>query len=140
MQRPFFRFSANVLPVITLSLVGLYLIFFHTYSILFVSSPVIIAWLSALVLKMIFRKLRPHNRVVSALFKGEKIFSFPSEHSAIFAALGVAMYSINHILGAVLLMAAFLIGISRAIIGVHFWRDILGGWSLGIILALIFFI
>ncbi len=133
----FFRFSANILSYITVFFVGICLLFFHTNQIILVFSVVVLAWLSAFLLKIIFRELRPHHRKTPTPFATEAKFSFPSEHSTIFAALGASCWSINHSLGAVVLLMAFLIGISRAIIGVHFWRDILAGWTLGIIIALL---
>jgi undecaprenyl-diphosphatase len=135
---PFFYFNANILPYVTAFFVGMYFIFFRIHSIVLVLSVVVVAWLSAFLLKVIFRELRPNNSKTPTLFSKEARFSFPSEHSSIFAALGGICYSINHSLGVIVLSIAFLIGISRAIIGVHYWKDIIAGWTLGIIIAILF--
>ena len=73
----------------------------------------------------------------SAIIKLTK-YSFPSEHATIFAALGIAGYFVNHIFGIILLFIAILIGIGRAGVGVHYKRDIVAGWALGVIIALVF--
>jgi hypothetical protein len=137
-NNPFFRFNASILPFIAVFCLIAYLIFFHARSIILVAGVAIITWLFAFLLKIVFHQLRPEQRRAPALFDKEVRFSFPSEHSAIFASLGAICFSFNHVLGIIMLLIAFLIGISRAIIGVHFWRDILTGWFLGIVIALFF--
>ncbi len=137
MSNPFFRFNATVLPYLTIFFAALYL-FFRTNMILWVISVVISAWLSAFLLKVIFRKLRPEGHPVRTIFPAETKYSFPSEHATIFAALGIAGYFVNHIFGIILLFIAILIGIGRAGVGVHYKRDIVAGWALGVIIALVF--
>ena len=133
----FFRFDASVLPYFTIFFIGIYSFRFPSL-IISVIDVMLLSWLSAFLLKIIFHKLRPHHKKAQAPFREESRFSFPSEHSAIFSALGVFSCVINPILGAVLIFVAILIGASRAIIGVHFWRDIIAGWALGAIIALLF--
>lgn len=136
-KNSFFLFSANILPYFTIFFVGIY---FFSFPSLMISAinVVLLAWLSAFLLKIIFHKLRPHHKKAQAPFTEEARFSFPSEHSAIFSSLGVFCYLINPILGGILILVAILIGTSRAIIGIHFWRDIVAGWALGMIIALLF--
>ena len=138
MQNKIYTFSAKTLPFLAIFLSFLYLIFFHIPSIYLGTGAIVTAWLLAFILKIIFHKPRPLGIKVRALFDVDSVFSFPSEHSAIFASLGVVAYSVNHIFGIILLLVAFLIGVSRVLVGFHFSRDILAGWILGIVVALLF--
>lgn len=61
--------------------------------------------------------------------------SFPSSHTAFFAALAVTMYFCNPRLGKWFLGAAFAIGLARIGAGVHWPVDILGGFAIGMVLG-----
>ena len=58
-------------------------------------------------------------------------FAFPSDHAAVFAALGFSIFFLNRRAGYVFIIFALLIGLARIIAGVHFPIDILGGFILG---------
>ena len=75
---------------------------------------------------------------IAPLIQGENPNgSFPSSHTAIFAALGVAMYFCNPKLGKWFLLSALLIGIARIGAGVHWPIDILCGFVLGVVVGII---
>ena len=63
--------------------------------------------------------------------------SFPSSHTAFFAALATTMYFCNHTMGKWYMLAAFVIGFARIGAGVHWPLDILGGALLGISIAVL---
>lgn len=64
-------------------------------------------------------------------------FSFPSQHAAIFAALAVMLFTINRRAGLMAGAAALIIGIARILAGVHTPIDILGGYILGTLFAIL---
>ncbi len=65
--------------------------------------------------------------------------SFPSDHSAFLAAVAVTFILMGQRkLGYAVAIIAVLVGIARVGIGVHFPADILAGWLVGTITALLF--
>lgn len=61
--------------------------------------------------------------------------SFPSSHTAFFAALAVTMYFCNHKIGKWFYVGAVVIGLARIGAGVHWPIDILGGFAIGAMLG-----
>ncbi len=61
--------------------------------------------------------------------------SFPSSHTAFFAALAVTMYFCNPRIGKFFLVATILIGVARIGAGVHWPVDIVVGFFFGILLG-----
>lgn len=96
------------------------------------------AWFLARILKYIFHIPRPFmtHDILPLVF--EKGYSFPSEHTTVFFALATAVYFLNRRTGFWMYILAFIIGISRIIIGVHYPVDILAGAVLGIFIGFIF--
>ncbi len=92
-------------------------------------------------LKMLFHWPRPFwidDNVVN--FVDERSFGFPSGHSGNAASVwGVfaAQFKKRWIWWLVI-FTVLMIGISRLAMGVHFLVDVLGGWTVGILLALLF--
>jgi membrane-associated phospholipid phosphatase len=64
--------------------------------------------------------------------------SFPSSHTAFFAALAVTMYFCNHKVGKWFYIGAVAIGLARIGAGVHWPVDILGGFLIGATLGFVF--
>jgi membrane-associated phospholipid phosphatase len=95
-----------------------------------------LAWLVAKTLKIIIHTPRPFVEFsnISPLVP-ETGFAFPSGHATLYAALAVAIFLTHKKAGYVFMFFAFLIGIARIIVGVHFPLDILGGFALGAIIA-----
>lgn len=85
----------------------------------------------------IFKRYFPSPRPFAALDVPPSIIvhdpfgSFPSSHTAFFAALGVTMYFCNPKLGKWFLWGALIIGVARIGAGVHWPLDILGGFLFG---------
>jgi undecaprenyl-diphosphatase len=65
----------------------------------------------------------------------ESGYAFPSGHSATIAGLAFAVFFRHKWLGYVCMVAAVLIGVARVAAGVHFPVDIIGGYSLGFLIA-----
>ena len=57
--------------------------------------------------------------------------SFPSGHAAFYFAIAFAVYFAHKGAGKILLIAAFLLGLARVYLGVHYPSDILGGAAVG---------
>jgi len=64
--------------------------------------------------------------------------SFPSGHSAFFFALGAyLLLKKEKLLGWFMTVAALLIGIGRVLAGIHWVSDIVAGWAVGLVAALL---
>lgn len=63
-------------------------------------------------------------------------YSFPSSHSSVAFAIAMSLTLAHPWLGAIAFVLAFLIGLSRVAVGVHYPTDILAGALLGIAAAL----
>lgn len=64
-------------------------------------------------------------------------YGFPSSHAAVFSAIGASLFLINRRAGVYAGLLALVIGAARILAGVHTPLDILGGYLLGTILALL---
>ena len=65
--------------------------------------------------------------------------SFPSDHTAVAFALACVVFLKNKKAGAVFLLIAFLISVSRILAGVHYASDVLAGAFIGIMCAWLVF-
>jgi membrane-associated phospholipid phosphatase len=72
----------------------------------------------------------PHSFTVGAC-PGPTDYSFPSNHSAIAAALAAAVFLLNRRLGLIAAALAVLEGFSRVYIGVHYPHDVIVGLLVG---------
>jgi undecaprenyl-diphosphatase len=65
--------------------------------------------------------------------------SFPSGHATVFAALAAGMLIYNKKLGVIFSIFALLIGVARIISGIHYPLDILTGFGIGFVVAILSF-
>jgi membrane-associated phospholipid phosphatase len=93
------------------------------------------------ILKVIFQSPRPfwYSQEIKAL-STEVSFGMPSGHSMNTASIwGLAAYLYKKrwfvILSCVVI---FLVGFSRLVLGMHFFRDVISGWIFGLLLLIIF--
>ncbi len=77
-----------------------------------------------------------YSPVVPKKTKGK---SFPSRHTASAFIIAMAFLYIDVKVGVVMMVLAFLIGITRIVSGVHFVRDVIGGALISIIIGLVGF-
>ncbi|MFA5841361.1 MAG: phosphatase PAP2 family protein [Candidatus Paceibacterota bacterium] len=98
-----------------------------------------LAWVAAHFLKDVFHTARPFIALsdVKNLFPGESGYAFPSGHATFYSALAMMMYFYHKRIGLGLGLIALIIGISRIISGVHWPIDILGGFILGPVIAIL---
>lgn len=100
--------------------------------------------LTVSILKLVVHRARPGNDVA---YYTENSFSFPSGHSSASVALYgyMAYYFIRKSLSKersskillATLLVIFLIGLSRLYLGVHYFSDVVGGYTVGVVWLLI---
>jgi len=149
-------FSANTFGYIMVFLAIVFLIF-HTdgvfdyhapflqfknklkeISFVFITS--ISAWIIATIIKSFIFSPRPFMvfENVKPLFVHGGMESFPSGHAMFFSALALSLFFVHKRIGYLFFIVALIVGLARVASGVHFPIDILFGYILGIIIALIF--
>ncbi|MEM5775622.1 MAG: phosphatase PAP2 family protein, partial [Anaerolineaceae bacterium] len=92
-------------------------------------------------LKTLFHWPRPFWTDGSVVnYVNEHSFGFPSGHSANAASVwGVLAAQLKKKwIWVLVIFSVFMIGVSRLAMGVHFLVDVLGGWTIGIVMALLF--
>lgn len=101
----------------------------------------------ALIINTMLRKLLKKERPFSELGKQslighKKSYSFPSNHAASAMVISIAIiYALSTVngIGILVLILAFLTGLSRIMTGVHYPLDVLGGWFVGGVIGFIGF-
>ncbi len=109
------------------------------YFFALIFSTLLTSWLLSESIKRITKIPRPyitHNTIHT--FTHSSGYSFPSEHAAVYSALAFLAFSIDIRLGIITTIVAFIIGISRINLGVHYPVDVLVGWIVGILVAFVF--
>ena len=96
------------------------------------------------IFKLIFRRARPE---VGFFLIPENGYSFPSGHAVMsvifYGMIGYYLFQLTKKPGQKLLvfilsfLLIFLIGFSRICLGVHWFSDVLGGWTLGLFLLIL---
>lgn len=95
-----------------------------------------LAWGIGDLIKIIVREDRPFVSLSQVIpLVSESGFSFPSLHATLITALAFAVYFKNKSFGYVCLVIAFMIGLSRIVVGVHYPIDVLSGFILGFFVA-----
>lgn len=93
-----------------------------------------------IILKNIVARPRPYRMMeaLTILIPEPGEFSFPSGHTSSSFAAGVVLYlMLPKKYGIPVMILAFLIGISRLYVGVHYPTDVLGGMVMGTVLAVV---
>lgn len=125
---------SSVLPLIIIISYGLFLIF-HFSSPQYIFIPALAFIINSL-LRHFFNSPRPfevyHFVPLKAHTKGE---SFPSRHST--SALIIALTVIGRypLWGSSLLIISLAIGLTRILCGVHFPKDVIGGYVIALLCA-----
>ncbi len=136
--------SSTILTIITLFVVLFLYLKKEFRSIIYVLFATIGGGILVQVLKLLFARERPD--IVTHL-ASEVTMSFPSGHSAmsavVYLSLAVLLSRIEKevktrifIISAALIVA-FIVGVSRIYLGVHYPTDVLAGWSIGLFWALL---
>ena len=108
-----------------------------------IAGTVMIAPATALALFLSIKRLYRRQRPAGAVVHGEKTYSFPSGHSAasaaVFGTLAYVLWREEMMTGvaacALSVVPPLVIGTSRVYLDVHYATDVLGGWSVGGLVA-----
>ena len=108
-----------------------------------IAGTVLLAPATALALFLTIKRVYRRQRPAGGVLRGEKTFSFPSGHSASSAAVfGTLAYVLwregmldDEVAVALALIPPAIIGTSRVYLDVHYATDVLGGWSVGGVVA-----
>lgn len=143
---PFFDtiivFFASYLAYILIA-VFIALVFFSQYSKLEKLRILIVVSVSAIIvrfgvvelIRFFYHRPRPFNDMSVTQLLTSSDWSFPSGHATFFFAMATAVYLYNKKWGIGFLIAAFVMGVSRVIAGVHYPSDIIGGALIGAAVA-----
>ena len=95
--------------------------------------------LSCILIKLMYRKDRPVPQSREGIFNRVDANSFPSVHSTRIALLAtmIILYYQNFLLSLVGIVVMFLVGYSRVYLQRHYVKDVIFGFLLGIITAII---
>jgi undecaprenyl-diphosphatase len=89
-------------------------------------------------IRLFYDRPRPFEDTFTPLILHDPGGSFPSGHATFFMALAAYfLLARQKKMGTFLLISAVLISASRVGIGIHYWSDILAGWGIGLVVALI---
>ncbi|MGI9118494.1 MAG: phosphatase PAP2 family protein [Minisyncoccia bacterium] len=110
--------------------------------IIFIFSGAGLSWALVTVLKDLFVNPRPFILYpsIETLFRFGSLESFPSGHSAFYAALAVSIFAYHRRAGIWFALGAVVIGVSRIIAGVHFPLDVLFGFIFGASVAILVYV
>lgn len=87
---------------------------------------------------LFYKESRPADlKETKLLIPVPKSFSFPSGHSSFFFGISLFLFFYGTYLAVIFVILSFLVGIARVFCGVHWFRDILGGFIAGCLSALI---
>lgn len=145
-------FTADKLPYLVVVAAVIFLLYHHEVfskdpfkaiaqkwkEIVLVFFSGVTAWCFSYLLKYLIHTPRPFDKFsqVVSLFP-EHGFAFPSGHATFYMALAIAIFFSHRKAGYYFIFLALMIGVARIIAGVHFPIDILGGFILGALIALI---
>jgi undecaprenyl-diphosphatase len=90
------------------------------------------------ILKPLFARVRPYNFSSDIVLITEPLsdYSFPSGHTMAAFASAIAMYTFYKKSGIIMLVGAFLMGLSRIYLCMHYPTDVLGGMVFGVLFGI----
>lgn len=137
-------YSTNAGFTIVVSLLVIAALYLRRYALLLSGAGALAAaWTSAELLKIVFGRGRPADIIMEVSFQnyfpGLVSNGFPSGHAAMAAALAtVVALNVPRRWAVVAVAVALFIGFGRIYLGVHLPLDVIGGWSVGILVGFAF--
>lgn len=117
-------------------------VFYHMNTFFYITVSFLTTWLVVEIIKMITAHPRPFQVIhtLTVLTPFGSLDSFPSAHTALTTALAMSVFLLYRRVGILLLIFAFIVGVSRMYVGVHFPIDVLFGFIIGIFIPGCFFL
>jgi undecaprenyl-diphosphatase len=134
----FLSYPFTYIVIISLFLWALFISKKKMFNFSFLFLSVISSWLISNIIKYFIAIERPFRVFDITPLYNEMGFSFPSQHSAVFATIATCIFFLNKKWGIFFIIVAILVGLSRIVIGVHYPMDILGGFLVGLLVGLFF--
>ncbi len=133
-------FTLVTLGVCLLVYLGLYLPYKKKGTVwndVFIVAVIAVTHFIVTLLKVLIAYPRPFQVLnnVRVMISLPMDYSFPSGHAALTMALATAVYLFNRRLGELLFALAFVVGLSRIYVGVHYPLDVGAGFLLGYAVA-----
>ena len=127
-------FFARILPYLFVIFLFIFSVVIRKWEIFIV--PLISAFVSRFVIGSLIYHFYKEKR--PAKLKGTNLLipvpnnpSFPSSHAAVFFAISFSLFAYNINLAIIFLVLSLIIGTARVFCGVHYFRDIVGGFVAG---------
>lgn len=97
-----------------------------------------LAYATNFVIHSIWDRPRPYeSHSISHPWSSSTDASFPSDHASASFAIALAVIAFDVTAGAILLVAAFVIAMGRLFIGAHYPSDVLAGFAVGAVAAVV---
>ncbi|WP_062208371.1 phosphatase PAP2 family protein [Streptomyces sp. NBRC 109706] len=98
-----------------------------------------LAWSANMPIRAFVARPRPYDSHAELIpmVDGKDGYSFVSDHAGVAMAIAVALFLVHRVLGLVALGLALLQGAARVLMGVHYPTDVVGGFALGMAVALL---
>ncbi|UED84911.1 phosphatase PAP2 family protein [Streptomyces profundus] len=98
-----------------------------------------LTWAANVPIRAFVARPRPHesHAELIPMVDGRDGYSFVSDHAGAATAIAVALFLVHRVLGLVALGLALLQGAARVLMGVHYPTDVIGGFALGMAVALL---
>ena len=99
------------------------------------------AFLTVTIFRKLINEKRPYEvyDIRPLVYKSKQGESFPSRHMVSVVIIAMAGFYMSRLLGSLLMLVSVLVGILRPAAGVHYVRDILGGFFFSLIVCIIGF-
>jgi undecaprenyl-diphosphatase len=140
----FVVFAARDLPrLLVVLLLALAAVYYRRSPVLqaalFSAAAALFAWAGSRLIKLLYLSERPFVNLPegTTLLTYASPEAFPSGHASFFFALAIGLYFYYPRLGVGCILTALLIGFARIATGLHWPIDIVGGFFLALIVALI---
>lgn len=133
-------FCARILPYLMIISLLIFSAVSKNWQILIV--PLISAFLSRFIIGSLiyyfYQEVRPaYSEHTNILIPVPNNPSFPSSHATVFFAISFSLFFYNINLAIIFLALSLIIGTARVFCGVHYFRDIVGGFVAGLLSSLI---